>query len=67
MNDNKILLRRIILLVLFLISFVIIVFWKRNGEISSDLYSILIIDLIVMFNVITTDVYNAWRATRKNE
>lgn len=65
MNNNDVLMRRVILLVLFLILLIIIGFWKRSGEISSEGYSVLVVDSAVILSLIITDVCEAWRKARK--
>ena len=60
MNSDKILLRRVTVLILCVIQLIISVFWKKGGEMASDTYSALTIDLSVMFSMLVTDSSDEW-------
>ncbi len=64
MSSDKILLRRVTVLILFLVQLIIIAFWKKGGEIASDAYSALTIDLIVMLSMLVTDSSDERRIRR---
>lgn len=67
MDYSRILFRRILSLILFWVLFIIIAFWKRNGEISSGIFSLVVVNSLVIFCMITTDIYNTWRMLRQQE
>ncbi len=67
MSNDKVLLRRIIMLILVMIQLIIIGFWKRGGEISSDIYSVLVVVSTVLFILMVNDVRAAWSMTKNKK
>ncbi len=67
MSNDKILLRRIIMLILVMIQLIIIGFWKRGGGISSDIYSVLAVVSTVLFILMVNDVRAAWSMTKNKK